>query len=100
MCINQVDLDKNISTKELLLSENDLKSGEVLIYIQVTRGVAPRTHCFPHVDIQSTVYMAALRFQHPLNERELEVKAILVPDTWWARCDIKSVGLISNVLAR
>ena len=48
----------------------------------------------------ATVYMAASRFVHPPNEREHGIKAILVPDTRWARCDIKTVGLIANVHAR
>jgi len=83
-----------------LMEKNDLGMGEALIYIQITRGVAPRTHYFPPETTAPTVYITATRFKHPPNEREHGVKSILVPDNRWTRCDIKSVGLLANVLAR
>lgn len=83
-----------------LLEYNKLNNGEALIYVQITRGTAPRTHKFPPQGTSPTIYMSATRFIHPPNEREQGVKVILVPDIRWARCDIKTIALLPNVLAR
>jgi D-alanine transaminase len=85
-------------TKKLLLL-NDLEGGEAGIYIQVTRGVAPRKHTFPEEGTPPTIYATASRLQ-PSEEKWIHgVKIILVPDIRWERCDIKSVALLPNVLA-
>jgi len=92
-------------TKELqdvavqLIESNDLASGDAALYIQVTRGVAPRTHAFPPGDIPPTVYMSAWPFHAAPERLEHGVRVILVPDIRWSRCDIKSVALLPNVLA-
>lgn len=83
-----------------LLEHNDLSDGDATIYIQVTRGAAPRKHSFPEGDVPPTVYVAAKRYrQHPRSYWEDGVRAISVPDTRWSRCDIKSISLLPNVLA-
>ena len=85
---------------ERLLDENDLRSGDATIYMQVTRGAAPRRHSFPDSDTPATVLVAANRFtQHPAAYFEEGVAARTVPDTRWSRCDIKSIALLPNVLA-
>ncbi|CUS37040.1 D-amino-acid transaminase [Candidatus Nitrospira nitrificans] len=73
---------------------------EAKIYIQVTRGVAPREHGFPS-DILPTVVMTIRKF-HPLaaDVRSAGVSAGTREDLRWGRCDIKSVNLLANVLAR
>src|SRR5690606_23684828 len=72
---------------------------EATIYVQVTRGAAPRAHAFP-AGVAPTVYVAARPFQpHAPEHHENGVAVITVPDTRWARCDIKSVSLLPNVLA-
>lgn len=70
------------------------------IYIQVTRGVAPREHSFPS-DCLPTVVMTIREF-HPLapEVRRAGVSACTREDIRWGRCDIKSVNLLANVLAR
>lgn len=70
------------------------------IYIQLTRGVAPREHSFPS-DIPPTVVMTIRKF-HPLAPelRRTGVSACTREDLRWGRCDIKSVNLLANVLAR
>jgi D-alanine transaminase len=71
-----------------------------IVYIQVTRGVAPRKHAFPAGDVRPTVYMFAKPFQNYGPEFfEGGVSAITVPDIRWSRCDIKSIALLPNVLA-
>ena len=70
------------------------------IYIQLTRGVAPREHSFPS-DILPTVVMTIRKF-HALapDVRRAGVSACTREDLRWGRCDIKSVNLLANVLAR
>lgn len=71
--------------------------GHQSLYVQVTRGVAPREHAFP-AGVSPTVFaMTRLR------ETDIQVspvKAVTRPDIRWGRCDIKSVALLANVLAR
>ena len=85
---------------ERLIVENDLASGEATVYMQVTRGSAPRTHGFPPVGTPPTVYAAAARYIPQRDQANEGIAVILVPDLRWARCDIKSVALLPNVLAR
>jgi D-alanine transaminase len=71
-----------------------------IIYVQMTRGVAPRDHAFPrHATTQ--VVMTARRSKPP-NPRLVAdgVAVITIPDIRWQRCDIKSVGLLANVLGK
>lgn len=70
------------------------------IYIQITRGVAPRDHNFPS-DCPPTVVMTIREFHPlPLEVRRVGVSACTTEDLRWGRCDIKSVNLLANVLAR
>lgn len=93
-------LDQLGPIAERLLDQNGLRSGDATLYIQVTRGAAPRAHAFPSPDVPPTVYVAARPFTpYPAAYYENGVKAITVPDTRWTRCDIKTVSLVANVLA-
>src|SRR5690606_29403900 len=70
------------------------------IYIQVTRGAAPRKHAFPGPDVRPTVYIAVKPFtHHPVAYFDEGVAGITVSDTRWSRCDIKTISLLPNVLA-
>lgn len=82
-----------------LIEENDLDTGEATVYIQITRGIAARKHSFPPRNTVPTAYASASPFSPPEKEWADGVKVILVPDIRWARCDIKSVSLLPNVLA-
>jgi D-alanine transaminase len=82
-----------------LIRRNDLAQGEASIYIQVTRGVAPRKHAFPAEPTAATLYVTASPFVPRPEKWEKGVSVVLVPDTRWARCDIKSLALLPNVLA-
>jgi D-alanine transaminase len=82
-----------------LLTRNNLS--EATIYIQVSRGAYnPRTHAFPTGTVTPTVLIIARPAKAPEEKWETGVKAITVPDQRWARCDIKSVALLPNVLAK
>ncbi|HWZ58494.1 MAG TPA: aminotransferase class IV [Gemmatimonadaceae bacterium] len=87
-----------ISTR--LLAECELTDGEALVYWQVTRGAATRTHQFPPATTPPTVYVSAAPFSPPHSYRGTGVAAITVPDQRWARCDLKTVNLLPNVLAK
>jgi D-alanine transaminase len=73
-----------------------------LVYLQVTRGVAPRDHVFPAAATRPALVVTAKRGDPKLAERRAEtgLKVITVPENRWARVDIKSTGLLPNVLAR
>lgn len=73
---------------------------EVKIYVQLTRGPAPRNHPFP-LRARTTVVVTA-RPIGPVPTRWVEegVSVITLPDIRWGRCDIKSINLLPNILAR
>jgi len=71
-----------------------------LVYIQVTRGAAPRDHVMP-VGIVPTVYMMVTPMKPPTAEqRHHGVACVTARDFRWERGDIKSISLLGNVLAR
>jgi len=73
-----------------------------IVYLQVTRGVARRDHAFPAPEVPPSLVVTA----RPLNRTRNEALAakgiavISVPDNRWGRVDIKTIGLLPNVLAR
>ncbi len=74
--------------------------GEGSLYIQMTRGVAPREHAFP-ADGDTALVMTAKRARaRPATVVEDGVRVITLPDIRWGRCDIKSIALLPNVLAK
>lgn len=74
---------------------------EGLVYIQVTRGVARRDHPFPTRPVPPALVVTARRLApFPKDVSQWKTAAITTADLRWARCDIKSVGLLPNVLAR
>jgi D-alanine transaminase len=82
-----------------LLERNGFaESGKAMVYLQVTRGVAPRTHAFPKVPVKPTVYAYAAPFPD-MGDLSAGVGAITRPDLRWSRCDIKVISLMANVLA-
>lgn len=73
-------------------------SGMAMVYLQVTRGVAPRTHAFPKIPVRPTVYAYAAPFP-AMGDLAAGVSAITRPDLRWSRCDIKSISLMANCMA-
>ncbi|WP_144631468.1 D-amino acid aminotransferase [Bordetella genomosp. 13] len=72
-----------------------------IVYLQVTRGVAKRDHAFPLVAIEPTVFGMATPFTPPSAEVLARgMRAISVADERWLHCEIKSISLLGNVLAR
>ena len=72
-----------------------------LLYMQVTRGVAPREHVFPRAGTAPSLVVTARRVPaYPTDVERWTTAVVSHPDERWARRDIKSVGLLPNVLAR
>ena len=73
-----------------------------LVYLQVTRGVAPRDHPFPTGILRPSLVITAKSVDLTQSEARAAagVKVISVPETRWSRCDIKTIGLLPNVLAK
>ncbi len=78
---------------------NRLRDG--LLYMQVTRGVARRDHAFPANAIPPALVVTCRRTPpFPTDVDAWAGSAITAPDQRWERCDIKSTGLLPNVLAK
>jgi len=72
-----------------------------LVYMQITRGVARREHWFPAKPIPPALVATARRLPpYPTAIAAWHTRVITVADDRWARCDIKSVNLLPNVLAK
>ena len=74
--------------------------GDCMVYIQVTRGVAKRDHGFPQ-NATATVFCMVSPFLRPGGAaREQGLSVVGIPDVRWLRCEIKSISLLGNVLAK
>lgn len=85
-----------------LMAKATQKTGatDLLVYMQVTRGVAPRDHVMP-AQITPTVFMMVNPMKPPSAEqRHKGVACVTARDFRWERGDIKSISLLGNVLAR
>lgn len=81
-----------------LMRRNRLSNG--FVYMQVTRGVAPRDHKFPRA-ARPALVMTTRQMSPPSGQAVAEgVGVITIPDLRWKRCDIKSVSLLPNVLGK
>jgi D-alanine transaminase len=83
---------------EVIRRNRILESG--LVYIQITRGVAPRSHAFPAGIASSLVVTARSLPPFDRDAARKGVAVITIPDIRWKRCDIKSVALLPNVLGK
>ena len=70
------------------------------IYLQITRGAAPRDHAFPKDTAPTVLLMANPLTEPPRDLIENGVAAISGRDIRWGRCDLKTLNLLPNVLAR
>lgn len=94
----------NLAALRLVMREvvrrNRVQDG--LVYLQVTRGVAPRDHPFPAVPVPPSIVITAKRLNAARIAAAVEkgVAVVTMPDIRWARRDIKSVSLLPNILAK
>lgn len=81
-----------------LVTQNQLMDG--VVYLQISRGVAERWHQFPSKDVAPTV-VAYTKIEETMKREEDEgAKAVLTEDIRWLRCDIKTLNLLPNTLAK
>jgi D-alanine transaminase len=86
------------SIAEKLIIRNKLLDRPSLVYLQVTRGAAKRTHAFPEPPVDPTVYAYAWGFNPAKSKISAGITTILRNDPRWNRCDIKSISLLPNIL--
>ncbi len=100
-CLGEIDLDLDVSALErdipALLGASGLTGKDCLLYIQVTRGVAPRQHAYPG-GVQPTTLMYAWPKTLPDINQTL-ASTVMRDDFRWSRCDIKMTSLLGNVMA-
>ena len=104
--LRELEMDLGMSDKafEMVMLEvvrrNRIKDG--ILYVQVSRGVAPRDHAFPAIAVKPAIVMTAKRmdFAAIAQKQEKGVKAITVDESRWNRPDIKTVSLLPNALAK
>lgn len=104
--MSKIDLEAPFTKEELksrlkeLIAINKVETGNV--YFQITRGIAsPRDHIFPDPTDVPPVFTASTTVV-PRNQEKMAkgITAGIVPDTRWLHCDIKSVSLLGNILAK
>jgi len=89
----EIGLDLNYTIEELIeLVRRLLKEN--------TRGAAPRNHSFPTPPVKPVIMAFTKSYDRPYEELEQGVYAITTEDIRWLRCDIKSLNLLGNVLAK
>jgi D-alanine transaminase len=81
-----------------LMRRNRLRDG--LVYIQVTRGVARRDHAFPTTPIKPALVLTTKNTKRAEADPGPGIAVKSQPDIRWERCDIKTVALLPNVLAK
>lgn len=82
---------------EELIRINSLSEGTV--YMQVTRGAAPRSHPFP-ADTNPILMAYTTEARRPLNTMKEGITTVTMEDIRWLRCDLKTLNLLPNVMAK
>jgi len=89
--------EEMIALHEELIQKSQIKNGT--IYFQLTRGTAPRTHYFPEKMMPHLSMVIRESAVHS-DWQENGIHASLEEDVRWLRCDIKTLNLLGNVLAK
>lgn len=90
--------DELVELQDIMIEQSEIEDG--YIYMQITRGVAPRSHSYDRSSLEPQFFMFIRPFPEFFNEVQSGVKAITLEDERWMRCDIKSLNLLPNVLAQ
>lgn len=103
LCFMRIDYDVS-GLEEMhreLIARNALEGAHrSMVYMQITRGVAPRTHYFPETPVAPTVYGYAKAWSRPADDVwNRGFTAATVPDRRWSRVDIKTTCLLPNAIA-
>lgn len=97
--INWPEADSFPEVARELIRQNKLENQHAMIYLQVTRGTARRTHSFPSPEVTPTLYANAWGFIPGTTPDETGIKVMLKEDIRWSRCDIKSIALLPNTMS-
>ncbi|NOU97878.1 D-amino-acid transaminase [Paenibacillus sp. LMG 31456] len=81
-----------------LIQANHIQEGTV--YLQITRGTAPRSHPFPPLDTEPVLMAYCNQIARPLSTMEQGITAITADDIRWLKCDLKTLNLLANVMAK
>ena len=100
-CLDKINIDFNVETLsseiETLLIAADLVTQDCLLYVQITRGTAPRTHSYPK-NSTPTVMMYVVPKKLPAINL-INASVVTTNDYRWEKCDIKMTSLLGNVMA-
>ena len=100
-CLDKININFDVETIppiiDALLVASDLVNEDCLLYIQITRGIAPRTHSYPK-NINPTVMMYAVPKKLPAINL-INASVVTSNDYRWDKCDIKMTSLLGNVMA-
>lgn len=81
-----------------LIEKDNLNTG--IIYMQITRGAAPRNHAYPTGNVRPALSAYTKEMKRPDENLKNGVRTILTEDIRWLRCDIKSLNLLGNIMAK
>lgn len=102
----KIDLDAETKKQipeisRALIERNGHMVGEASVYLQITRGaVWPRAHTFPDPPVKPTLYLSSGKFIPHIDLHKSGVDTIKVPDVRWSRCNLKTINLLPNTLAK
>ena len=100
--LSSVRIDFDISSLDglcdQLIEDNLLKDEYAGVYIQITRGVAPRIHRFPGKEVKPTLFIRAFAMPSYLDDLRNGIRVITREDIRWLRCDVKSIALLPNTM--
>ncbi len=96
----RIDFDVSLlgSLCDQLIEDNLLKDEYAGVYIQITRGVAPRIHRFPGTEVKPTLFIKAFTMPSYLDDLRNGIRVITREDIRWLRCDVKSIALLPNTM--
>ncbi|WP_430494585.1 D-amino-acid transaminase [Rossellomorea marisflavi] len=92
------EMDELTGLIHRLIEANSIHDG--IVYLQATRGVASRQHHFPASDVKGSVVAYTKEVPVPQSQMDQGVTVKLIEDVRWLRCDIKSLNLLGNLLAK
>lgn len=99
-CLSEINIayDVDLLRREipLLLQQANLVDKDCLLYIQVTRGVAPRQHAYPKNTVPTVMMYALPKVLPEINT--VHASVVTAEDLRWLRCDIKMTSLLGNVM--
>lgn len=91
-----------LSELEALIRETQARNpfADAMLYIQITRGRAPRSHVIPE-NVQPSLIITARELPRPADEKIIDgFRGITLADIRWKRCDIKSIALLASVIGK